>query len=324
MTQTPTEAPPKPTKRKRRVLQSIGLTILALLVLMEIINAIMYFAFIPRQTPIFAELKKPFIVGHQGAEDLAPTNTMAAFDLADSLGVDFLDTDINMTKDGYLVTIHDNTVDRTTNGHGRVDSFTLAELQKLDAGYSFKDLQGNYSYRGKGIIIPTLEEVLSKYAATHYFNIEIKEAYPKNGPSQIEDKLWDLLKKYHLEKKTIVNSFHQELLDHFHQLSGGQVPLGAGTAEVAKFVFLHKAALFGFYHPDSQVLEIPYESSESYGISLIDRGLIEEAHRLGMQVYYWTVNDKPTMKMLLELGADGLITSRPDLMKEVLHEMNLK
>lgn len=324
MTQTTAETPSKTPKRKRKIFLRILLVLLVLLVLAEAVNAILYFAFIPRQAPLFTELKKPFILGHQGAENLAPTNTMAAFDLANSLGVDFLDTDINMTKDGYLVTIHDNTVDRTTNGHGRVDSFTLAELQKLDAGYTFKDLNGNYSYRGKGVIIPTLEEVFDKYAATHYFNIEIKEAYPKNGPSEIEGKLWDLLKKYHLEKKTIVNSFHQELLDHFNQLSGGQVALGAGTAEVAKFVLLHKTALFGFYRPTSQVLEIPYESKESYGISLIDRGLIEEAHRLGMQVYYWTVDDKPTMKMLLELGADGLITSRPDLMKEVLHEMNLK
>ena len=97
---------------------------------------------------------------------MAPTNTMAAFAVADAIGgVDFLDIDVHMTRDGHLVGIHDGTVDRTTNGHGRVDSYLLADLQKLDAGYRFQDLQGQYSYRDKGVRIPALEEVFSTYAS---------------------------------------------------------------------------------------------------------------------------------------------------------------
>lgn len=133
-----------------------------------------------KQQPVFPQLQKPFIFAHQGGEALAPTNTMAAFKVADALGeIDFLDIDVHMTKDGYLVGIHDNTVDRTTNGHGRVDSYTLAEIQQLDAGYWFKDLQGNHSYRDKGVRIATLEEIFLTYASKFYFHFEVKDNYPK-------------------------------------------------------------------------------------------------------------------------------------------------
>ncbi len=130
---------------------------------------------------LFPALAKPYILAHQGGELLAPTNTMAAFAVADSIGVDFLDIDVHMTKDGHLVGIHDSTVDRTTNGRGRVDSYTLAELQKLDAGYRFQDVRGAYSYRGKGVRIPELEEVFATYAASCYLHFEVKDVYPKNG-----------------------------------------------------------------------------------------------------------------------------------------------
>src|SRR6185312_3780334 len=91
------------------------------------------FVLMPGQSLIFPALTKPLIFAHQGGELLAPTNTMAAFAVADAIGgVDFLDIDVHMTRDGHLVGIHDSTVDRTTDGHGRVDSYTLADLQKLD------------------------------------------------------------------------------------------------------------------------------------------------------------------------------------------------
>ncbi len=281
----------------------------------------MYYLFTPKQPPVFPELKKPLSIAHQGGELLAPTNTMAAFDMADLIGADFLDIDVHMTRDGHLVGIHDSTVDRTTNGHGRIDSYTLEDLQKLDAGYWFKDLQGNYSYRGKGVRIPALEEVFSKYAAKYYLHFEIKEAYPINGRSQIEEKLWALIQKYHMEKKVIVASFHQEIVDRFNHLAGRQVVVGAGRTEVTKFVLAHKFWMPGFYRRRSNVLEIPIASN---GIDLKDRKLIEGAHRLGMQVYYWTIDDKPMMKELIELGTDGIFTNRPDLLKEVIQEMNLR
>jgi glycerophosphoryl diester phosphodiesterase len=276
----------------------------------------------PGQSLIFPVLKKPLIFAHQGGELLAPTNTMAAFAVADAIGgVDFLDIDVHMTRDGHLVGIHDSTVDRTTNGHGRVDSYRLADLQKLDAGYRFQDLQGEYSYRGKGVRIPTLEEVFRAYAGKYYLHFEVKDAYPKDGQSQIEEKLWKLISDYSMEKKVIVSSFQQSIVRRFNQLAQGQVVIGAGRSEVIGFVLAHTSRLPLLYRRYSHVLEIPLSSK---GISLKKRSLIEKAHRLGLEVYYWTIDDVPTMKELIELGADGLFTNRPDLLTETIHEMHLR
>lgn len=299
--------------------------LLFLLILVGVIYAVhafLYVSFSHKQQSLFPEIKRPFMLTHQGGELLAPTNTMTAFDLAHEIGgSDFFDIDIHLTKDGHIVGIHDETVDRTTNGHGRVDSYTLEELQQLDAGYHFQDLEGSYSYRGKGVQILAVEDIFGKYANKYYLHFEIKDTYPQNGPSQIEEKLWKLVQKYHMEKKVIVASFDQAIVDRFKQLSGGQVVMGAGKAEITQFVLAHKLHLPGFYRRKSNVLEIPVSNS---GFNLKDRKLIDGAHRLGMEVYYWTIDDKAEMRELLEMGADGLFTNRPDIFKELREEMGLR
>jgi glycerophosphoryl diester phosphodiesterase len=275
-----------------------------------------------KQEPLFPELKRPLLIAHQGGELLAPTNTLAAFKRAHEIGgCDFFDIDVHLTNDGYLVGIHDETVDRTTDGHGRVDTYTLSELQMLDAGYRFQDLQGNYSYRGQGVQILALEEIFRVYGEDYYLHFEIKDTYPKGGPSQIEEKLWELVQKYHMEKRVIVASFQQGIVERFRRLSGGQVVMGAGRAEIAQFVLAHKFHLPGLYRRRSSVLEIPTASG---GFNLKDRRLIAGAHRLSMEVYYWTIDEPTEMKELIELGADGLFTNRPDLLKSLLEEMHLR
>lgn len=272
---------------------------------------------------LFPELRKPYIFAHQGGEHLAPTNTMAAFAVADAIGgIDFLDIDVHMTKDGHLVGIHDSTVDRTTNGQGRVDTYTLAELQQLDAGYWFRDLQGNYSYRGKGVRIPALEEVFHAYSDRYYLQFEIKDAYPKGQVSQIEEKLWKLIQQYHVEKKVIVGSFYDAIIKRFQHVTGGQVAVEGGRREVTRFVMAHSIwNVSGLYRPSSHALSLPISSN---GINLKRRSLIERAHQRGLEIYYWTVNDVSTMEELLTMGVDGIFTNRPDLLKKVMQEMGLR
>ncbi|WP_338257693.1 glycerophosphodiester phosphodiesterase [Dictyobacter halimunensis] len=274
------------------------------------------------ESTLFPGLRRPYIFAHQGGELLAPTNTMAAFAVADAIGgIDFLDVDVHMTRDGHLVGIHDATVDRTTNGHGRVDSFTLAELQELDAGYHFQDLQGLYSYRSKGVYIPALEEVFQAYGSRYYLHFEVKDAYPKQGPSQIEAKLWALIQKYQLERRVIVSSFVDVVVRRFQSVSGGRVITGAGRSEVTGFVLSHKARLPWLYRRRSSVLSVPDEQS---GVNLKDPVLLRGAQRRGMEFYYWTIDEPVLMRQLIELGADGLFTNRPDLMKDLLIEMGLR
>lgn len=294
------------------------LVCLAVILLLAVVHTLLYTVFARKQAPIFPELKRPLLLAHQGGELLAPTNTLAAFAKADEVGgSDFFDVDVHMTRDGHLVGLHDETVDRTTNGHGRIDSFTLEEVQKLDAGYHFQDLEGNHSYRGKGVRIASIDEILRTYGEKYYLHFEIKDTYPKNAPSQIEQKLWQLIQHYHMEKRVIVASFQQCIVRRFNRLAGGQVIMGAGRTEIALFVLAHKLGLPGFYWRQSNVLEIPTHSS---GFRLKDRRLIEGAHRLGMEVYYWTIDDPAEMKELLNLGADGLFTNRPDLLKAIIAE----
>jgi glycerophosphoryl diester phosphodiesterase len=272
-----------------------------------------------KQSPFFKALTKPYNLAHQGGAALAPTNTMTAFALADTLGqIDFLDIDVHMSKDGHLVAIHDATVDRTTNGHGRVDELTLSELQQLDAGYHFQDVHGNYSYRGKGVRIPALEEVFTTYASKHYLHFEVKDAYPKNSPSQVEEKLFTLIQQFHMEQQVIVASFQQRIVDRFTYLSDGLITTGAGRSEVTHFVLAHKFHLPGLYKRKADILEIPIRSN---GLNLIDQHLIDAAHSQGMEIYYWTVDDKATMIKLLTMGADGIFSDRPDILKEAIQEV---
>ncbi len=123
------------------------------------------------------ENNRPLVIAHQGGKLLAPGNTIPAFQNAVNLGVDVIETDIHITKDGYLVTIHDPTVDATTNGKGNVADYTLKSLQRLDAAFYFQNLQGEYEYRQKGVYIPTLEEVFQRFPDMRV-NIEIKDDNP--------------------------------------------------------------------------------------------------------------------------------------------------
>ncbi|GHO47865.1 hypothetical protein KSX_60280 [Ktedonospora formicarum] len=131
---------------------------------------------------MFAELRKPYLLAHRGGADLAPMNTMAAFEVADAIGVDFLDIDVHLTRDGHVVGIHDSTVDATTNGRGRVDAYTLAELQALDAGYRFQDLHGEYNYRGKVSAFLRLRKSLKSMPRSTTFTSRLKIHTPKANP----------------------------------------------------------------------------------------------------------------------------------------------
>ncbi|MBM7587771.1 glycerophosphoryl diester phosphodiesterase [Bacillus pakistanensis] len=265
----------------------------------------------------FFKNEGPLVIAHQGGELLTPSNTMAAFKKAAEMGVDVLETDIHITKDGHLVTIHDPTVDRTTNGKGFVADLTLKEVQELDAGYYFKDLQGNYSYRNKGVQIPTVEEVFQQFPNLR-IEIEIKDDNPPERLKEISNKLWQLIKKYNKEEQVLVASFDQEIIELFKTYSHEKTAVASGKQEVTKFVLLQKLFLPGFYRPQADVHQIPTQESI---FDLSKKSLIKGAHRHGVTIHYWTIDDKKTMRQLLDAGADGILTNRPDLLLEVLHEM---
>jgi glycerophosphoryl diester phosphodiesterase len=262
----------------------------------------------------------PFLhFAHQGGGLLAPENTLAAFDLGATYAPDALELDIQLTGDGHIVVIHDPTVDRTTTGHGLVSSFALAELQRLDASYTFTADGGQtYPFRGQGVTIPTLREVFERYP-TKLINIDLKEPVPGK-----EARLWPTIHAARAADRVIVGSFVCASLRAFRRLAGGAVATSACPREVLAFILLALSPTLrrgmhaaGLWRPAYHALQVPEVHK---GIRIVSPASIRVAHQLGIQVHVWTVNERADMERLLSWGVDGIMTDRPDELAAVLRE----
>ena len=216
--------------------------------------------------------------------------------------------DVHMTLDGYIVVIHDDTVDRTTNGAGPVRDMTLAELQGLDAGYHFGPGEG-YPYRGQGLYAPTLTEVLEKFPRA-FVNLEIKEAQPG-----VEDVVLDVVRGAGALDQVLVAAADHGIMRRFRKVAGSIVPTSASEREIRGFYLLSKLRLEGLLRPSYDALQVPVQ----YGIlKIVTPRFVEAAHKLGVRVEAWTVNDSSEMRRLLDLGVDTVMTDRPGELAEVL------
>ena len=272
----------------------------------------------PKRAFYRADDPEVLVIAHRGGRGLAPEGTLTAFDQAVSLGVDVLEFDTHLTKDGHLVVIHDDTVDRTTNGTGKVNELTLEEVQNLDAGYSFTDEEDEYVFRDQGVYIPTVEEVFQKYPNMRHL-IELKDT---NAPERYEEmiqELWRLIQKYQMEDNVMVGSFTHEINERFEEVSKGNIPIGAGEEAVRDFATKHVARLNGLAASKVDSLQLPTEGD---GFDLTTQNIIRSAKARNISVYYWTINDKETMRELIDKNVDGIMTDYPDLLIEVLEEVN--
>ena len=255
---------------------------------------------------------RPLTIAHRGGVHLWPENTIYAFQNALDIGSDVLEMDLYITSDGIPVVIHDDTLDRTTNGSGLVSDFTLTQLQGLDAGYRFTPLNqpNQFPYRGQGIRIPTLEEVFRQFPNTPMI-IEIK----KDDPVLIR-RTGELVQQFNREHLTKVGSFSSRILDDFRNQFPG-IETGAGTNEVTLFYVLHRLFLSGYVIPRATGFQVP----EFQGpLHVANRRFIADAQRKGLRVDAWTINDESTMIRLLDAGIDGLITDRPDLAVRLIRQ----
>jgi glycerophosphoryl diester phosphodiesterase len=258
--------------------------------------------------PFFAQIdSRPLVIAHQGGDGLRPSNTMAAFDYAAELGVDVLEMDIHSTKDGVLVTIHDETVDRTTNGHGRVQDLTLVELQALDAGYHWPTLEGRENetarpFREQGITIPTLEAVFQKHGQRPMV-IEIKQVDPP-----IVDPFCDLIRQYKMEDKVLVASFHGESMRAF-RTACPEVATSAVGDEVRLFYTLSLLGLNGINQSVAEAFQVPEYSGDT---QVLTPRFVADAHAHKVEIHAWTINEEEDIARMINLGVDGLITDYPD------------
>ncbi len=264
----------------------------------------------PAQTrEIFKRENSRFLVlAHRGGGGLHPENTLGAFEYSAEMGVDVLELDVHSTADGVLVVLHDATVDRTTNGSGRISAMTLEAVKKLDAGYKFSTDGGQtFPFRGKGITIPTLQEIFNALPE-QTFNVEPKQAEPS-----VTKPLCELIRARKMTDKIIVGSFRQTAIDEF-RAECTEVATSATPREVSQFLAMYKTGIGASYTPPMQALQIPEKLGS---LQIVTKDFVETAHKLNLQVHVWTINDPADMQRLIETGVDGIMTDYPDKLLEL-------
>ena len=238
--------------------------------------------------------RTPLILGHRGASAYAPENTLTAFRLALEQGADGIELDVTLTADGVPVVIHDDTVDRTTNGHGPVRALRLAELKGLEAGYPAR-----FGRQFAGVRIPTLAEVFEACGEQPVINVELK--HDRSPGRQLARRVVDLIHAHGRQGRVILSSFQFSSLGRVKALDPA-VPVG----------LLYFAPMFGPRLAQLLARRLPHEAHHpaAQGLTIKD---IAWCHQHGYRVNAWTVDDEPGLRRLMADGVDGLITDRPDL-----------
>lgn len=297
--------------KSRRFL--IGITIvLSILVILSLLMPD-----VPEST-YYHGVKRPLVIAHQGGDGLWPGDTMLAFENAVALGVDVLEMDAHITEDGHIVLMHDEEVDRTTDGTGLIEEMTLDELKQLDAAYDWSNDGGtSFPYRGQGIQVPTLDELFEIFPDMRYV-IEIKLTQ-----NPIDKPLCDLIREHHMQGEVMIASFHDEVMQNFRETCP-EVATSASRGEVTTFVLLGKVFLSGLVIPQYESIQPPYNPEQSMNIPIMTERFIREAHARNIAVEPWTVDDPELMKQYIEWGVDGIMTDRPDLMMDVFREMGMR
>ena len=233
---------------------------------------------------------------HRGASHNAPQNTLAAFRLAVEMGADGVELDVQVSKDGEAVVIHNFTVDATTDGQGAVKDKTLAELKELDAGSWF-------DVRFAGQRIPTLQEVIVEVGHQLLLNIELKARV--FGSADLVAEVVRLIEDHNLVHRAIVSSFNPCALRRVkrlnHRISTGLIYHFDLPAHLVRALFMFLADPDAL-HPEKR---------------LVTREYIDWAKERGYRVNAWTVDEPAEMKRLISLGVDGIITNRPDVLREI-------
>ena len=279
----------------------------------------------------------PLNIAHQGGEIEAPSDTLYAFKTAKRKGADVIETDVHLTADGRVVVLHDETVDRTTNGSGSVEQMTLDQVKQLDAAYWFIASEGtvhdpgrpagDFTWRGvatgdrrppKGFEpndfkIPTLDEVLEAFPRT-LLNIELKPTTAMTG--RLEAAVAELLRRHGRSDDVIVVSFNDSQVELFKALAP-EVHTAPGTGQVAAFWASSQGPGPGTPNPQHVALQVPETFN---GLTVVSPDFIADAHANNLAVHVWTVNDVDDMRRLLRWGVDGIMTDRPTLLERVLAE----
>ncbi len=267
----------------------------------------------------------PVISAHRGGAHLAPENTIAAVVEAQNHDVEIIEIDVQRSADGELMVVHDHSVDRVTGEGGGCDTaqdtqtetfgsvlvhdLTVAELQAFDAGRCFLDLDGEASYAGTGVVLPTLREMLTAFPSQRFL------VESKDHEAEAATELLAVLTELDAFDRTCVLDFD----DGFVATLAAQAPEGACIAQPSSGIRCWSTSgLFPFGGggcPDYDLMWMPHENS---GLSLKQPSIVADIQAAGMPVFMWTLNDAALLAEVLALGVDGVVTDRPDLARALI------
>lgn len=235
-------------------------------------------------------IPRPLVIAHRGASTEAPENSIAAFELAIAQGADGIELDVHLSRDDQPVVIHDSTLERTTDGRGRVRDRTVRELKRLDAG-------GWHGAPYQGQRIQTLQEVFERFRDRTRFWIELK------GGSDlyrgIEERVISMIEVYDVLERALVQSFDRKALDQIRSLNP-EVQLGVLTADTPIEALIRSGTVIRAICPDAR---------------LVTEKALGEIRQAGLDCYVWTVNEPAHMDRLVDWGVTGIITDRPGLLR---------
>ncbi len=265
------------------------------------------------------------VLAHRGASAQAPENTLPAFAMAELQGADALEIDVRLTADGVVVVHHDATTDRLTNGRAPVRALTLEGLRRFDAGHQFTMDRGKtFPYRGRGLAVPTLAEVLEAHPALGV-NVDLKD-----HDSEMARAAVDAVRRGKAVARTLLTSFDAGVLGEVRRLDP-TITTGLAQAEArALYVAYWTGCLVpgrrprdsgrrlretGRIAPSARALQVP---PRYRGLPLVTEGSVAAAHGAGLAVHVWTIDEPGEMRRLLAAGVDGIVSNRPGLARKVV------
>jgi glycerophosphoryl diester phosphodiesterase len=249
----------------------------------------------------------PLLIAHRGGSAVAPENTLAAcLSAADTWNADMIELDVHASADGHCVVIHDATVDRTTDGTGAVATMRLGELRELDAGYRFTPDGTTFPFRGTGVGIATMDEVLEALPGMR-FTVEVK-----TGGAQAP--LFEAIERHGARERIIAAGMYDADRTQFSNYRGA---VSVSTEELRRFYARYRLGVGRFFPPRADVVQVP-EAWE--GQRIVSRRFVRVLHGAGIPVHVWTVDNAGDMHRLLDWGVAGILTDRPDVLGRVLHE----
>ncbi|MDC0173216.1 glycerophosphodiester phosphodiesterase [Gammaproteobacteria bacterium] len=246
------------------------------------------------------------IIAHRGGRGLVPGNTIEAAINAVDIGSDIIELDVHLTADAFLVVRHDTEIDTTTNGSGLIVNMDLVDIQSHKVGYHKIDYPNKIE--PKVLRVPTLKALFQRLPNQRYL-IELK---PQNVASA--DALCETILTHDLQDQVVVGSFHSAVLRYFRKTCPS-VPTSLGESEITWLVFLERLHLGHLFKSPGYSIQLPFNYA---GVNIVRPSLIELAHDLNLAVDVWTVNDSETMRVLIDLGVDGIITDRPDRLGSIV------